>query len=232
MSSTLPIQEFKTVDDYYIIHQSEIWNIDKSIDKPIIIGQDATLTIKSGIDVNIFADLIVYGELENSGRVFMNNHDIYANSMNMGWMTITGDANYPSHGVIQNNGTLNNVGTLNVMGPDQYPIAPFIVDDLIHNSTVTSQEIVIEGRTVAGFIVKANDQQVLTETNGTFQLSLSLNQGLNEINLSYVDVFDREYFTETLSITFQKDEEATNTTDANASVDPKNDKGETLPRQF
>jgi len=133
------------VENYHIIHQSETWNENKTINNPLIVGPNATLTIASGVSVSLNQDLVVYGKIENYGTITqVSGKTKYANHVKLSWATMSGDKNYLSEGVIDPGGTITG-GSWDVYSPDFYPIPPMTIDRI-----VTGTAPIIEGRTVAG----------------------------------------------------------------------------------
>lgn len=193
--------EGKPVDVYEIIHTTTNWNTNKSINNPIIIGPDATLTISSGVEISLANDLIVYGNLVNEGTINMNGHDIYANHVNWNGLTLQGDQNYLDKGVMNPAGDLTNVGSLEVTSPDYYPTIPMTIASPTNQSEV-SQVAKIKGKTVSGFTVYMYGKSVKADENGAFELDANLQEGkANQTFIEITDNFERSHTVSSYSLT-------------------------------
>lgn len=104
-----------------IIKEPTTWSEEQTINQPVIIAPNVTLTISENAQITFNQDLIIYGKLDNYGTIndFTN---IYSNI----YGGFSGDLNYPDYGVILNHGQIN--GGNIYFDPDKYPEPPFIAN--------------------------------------------------------------------------------------------------------
>ncbi|WKA53985.1 Ig-like domain-containing protein [Planococcus shixiaomingii] len=193
----------ESTDEYIIISESATWSESKTVDKNIIVAPNVTLSIATGVTITLNADLIVYGQIKNSGVINLNQHNVYANNINMGGIKMTGDANYLGFGVFDPYGRTTNVGNLNVK-PDAYPLPPLHFN-MPDNNTVTTEFYNLKGSSVPGFKVKYQNKEVRVQQNGSFELPINLSEGQNLIEISLVNVFNKVAVTETININLEPD---------------------------
>ncbi|MBD8013378.1 Ig-like domain-containing protein, partial [Planococcus wigleyi] len=184
---------------YTIITESQTWDQSKTIDKNLIVAPNVIITVNAGVTINFNADLIIYGHIKNSGTMYLNGHDLYANNVKMSFGNMTGDSNYLQYGVLDPYGRTTNVGNLNV-DAKLYP-APPTSFNLPENNVVENSTYTLKGNTVPGFTVKSGGVETTSQADGSFELPLVLNDGENTIDISVIDVFKQEFALESLSLT-------------------------------
>src|SRR3954465_1053312 len=64
-------------NEYLIIKESTTWSENQTIEQPVIIAPNVTLTISSSTQISFNQDLIIYGKLENYGNINYNSVNIY-----------------------------------------------------------------------------------------------------------------------------------------------------------
>ncbi|XKE94012.1 Ig-like domain-containing protein [Metaplanococcus flavidus] len=192
-------------NQYTIITESQTWGESKTIDENLIIAPDVVVSINAGVTINLNADLIVYGHIQNSGTLNLNNNNVFANNVKMGFSMI-GDSNYLQYGVIDPAGSIQNVNQLNVKA-DLYP-APPISYNLPEKNLVRENTYTLTGNTVPGFTIKAGTSETVAQTDGSFALELVLEEGENVYDIQINNVFNREFTLESVSLTMDTSEEA------------------------
>ncbi|MEH7222952.1 leucine-rich repeat domain-containing protein, partial [Bacillus sp. JJ1566] len=172
--------------DYLLINETTAWNESKTIDQPVIIAPNVTLTISSGVEINFNEDVIIYGKLDNKGKIIAST-SIYANKYGM----FSGDLSYPNYGVIESSGSIQ-VNSLNVRA-DLYPEPPLQIISPSDNEIVESGSVTIQGTTVPGFSVSIGDSQTTAQSNGSFTVNVDIGEGENIFDVKVNNVFDREF---------------------------------------
>ncbi|MEH7300473.1 Ig-like domain-containing protein, partial [Neobacillus drentensis] len=209
------------IDNYLIISSSETWGQSKTVSQNVIVAPNATLTIGYGVDIQFQGNLIIYGKVQNNGRIYMNKHDVIANYVNMGGIKMWGDTNFPNNGIFDPYGSTTDVGCLCTPYKDSYPypVPPVEITSPMNLLTVSKSSLQVEGRTVPGFKVEINGQQTTANQDGTFSLEVDLVLGENSLPVVITDTFTRVHHVEDLLVTYVNDEEAP----VAPTVDPFND---------
>ncbi|OAT80915.1 hypothetical protein A6P54_12980 [Bacillus sp. MKU004] len=172
-----------------IIQQTETWNESVTIEKPLIIAPNTTLTINEGANITLQDDLIIYGKLINNGTIEGPDSTLYANVYKQGSIVMTGDPDYMNDGLFE---TVRQplLPTIMTKGPDYYPIPPITVST---PAETTKEKVTLEGKTIPGFTVIAENEEFTTDSEGAFSIPLTLSEGENTIYVQVKDNFNRTY---------------------------------------
>jgi chitodextrinase len=177
-------------DDYLFINASTSWSGNQTINQPIIISPNATLTISSGSEITFNQDVIIYGKLNNSGTINYATN-LYANKFGS---FMIGDANYPNNGVVINGDRIT--GKNLFVSADKYPEPPFS-----YTYTPPSMgTVTIQGKTVPNFVVNIGGSEVTASADGTFSTDVSVAIGSNNFDVKVRNIFGREFALDPISI--------------------------------
>ncbi|WP_377108899.1 Ig-like domain-containing protein [Rossellomorea sp. GCM10028870] len=174
-----------TSQDYLYFSSDTILSAIETVDKTVVISPNVTLTIQSGSDYVINGNLIIYGELKNTGKLTVNG-EIYANNYNN---FMFGDSSNPA-------GKLSNSGSLRVQSlkvTTDYPDPLFDFTGPEDQSTIGSSSIEVTGVSFPGLPYDVsgplNGGGALVKEDGTFAERIVLQEGSNEIKGTVTDPF-------------------------------------------
>jgi hypothetical protein len=174
-----------TSQDYLYFSSDTILSAIETVDKTVVISPNVTLTIQSGSDYVINGNLIIYGEVKNTGKLTVNG-EIYANNYNN---FMFGDSSNPA-------GKLSNSGSLRVQSlkvTTDYPDPLFDYTGPEDQSSVGSSSIEVTGVSFPGLPYDVsgplNGGGALVKEDGTFRERIVLQEGLNEITGTVTDPF-------------------------------------------
>lgn len=153
---------------------------DASITGNLVIAEGATVTIDSGVSVNINGDLLLYGKLNNHGTLTISGTAYVNNYNNM----LFGDPDILT-GIFMNTGYAN----INEIKAGFYPDPPLDVDFPLNGDTLSSTDIQVQGTSYPGLIYQVNGLTGTVGSDGSFGQSCSLNTGENSIVVSVTDPF-------------------------------------------
>jgi glucan-binding YG repeat protein/methionine-rich copper-binding protein CopC len=193
--------EGSAITSSHIIHQSDTWNESVTINTPLIIAPNTTLTINEGVTVTLQNDLIIYGTIINNGTIQGPESTLFANVYKQGSNVMYGDSNYMNDGLIE---TVSQplVPNMSIKGPDHYPIPPISISAPTETAV---EEINLEGQTIPGFTVIAGNEEYDTNSDGTFSIPLTLSEGENSVYVQVRDNFNRTHTVTKHIILLQKD---------------------------
>ncbi|WP_010676959.1 cell wall-binding repeat-containing protein [Bacillus timonensis] len=196
-----------TIQEEIIITTSETWSQSQTLTQDVIVAPNATLTISEGAEIQFQGNLIIYGNVRNYGKIFMNGNDVIANYINMGGIIMSGDSAYLDYGRFDPYGYTTNVDCICLIFDEEnpYPAPPVEVISPSDNSTVSQSTIAIKGKTVPGFTIDIKGKRTVAAEDGTFSLNVELSPGDNILPVSVINVLNREYNVEDLHITLQED---------------------------
>ncbi|MDT9026823.1 hypothetical protein [Rossellomorea yichunensis] len=174
-----------TSQDYLYFSSDTILSAIETVDKTVVISPNVTLTIQSGSDYVINGNLIIYGEVKNTGKLTVNG-EIYANNYNN---FMFGDSSNPA-------GKLSNSGSLRVQSlkvTTDYPDPLFDYTGPEDQSSVGSSSNEVTGVSFPGLPYDVsgplNGGGALVKEDGTFRERIVLQEGLNEITGTVTDPF-------------------------------------------